>query len=62
MAELLRSTGHDRVAVREVGLGDAPDDDILGRAAVEDRIIISHGTDFGTLLAFRRLKQAVVDS
>jgi predicted nuclease of predicted toxin-antitoxin system len=43
------------VAVRDVGLGDAPDDEILDHAAVDDRIVISHDTDFGTLLAFRRL-------
>lgn len=33
---------------------DAPDDEILDRAHIEDRVIVSHDTDFGTLLAVRR--------
>lgn len=32
---------------------DADDTDILTRAAVEDRIVVSADTDFGTLLATR---------
>jgi predicted nuclease of predicted toxin-antitoxin system len=55
LAELLRASGHDAIAVRDVGLSDASDDEILGRAAVDRRVIISHDTDFGTLLAFRRV-------
>jgi len=44
-----------RVAgLRDVGLHDATDDEILDRALTDDRIIISHDTDFGTLLAVRR--------
>lgn len=54
---MLRAGGHDAVAVRDVGLGDAPDDEILDHAAAEDRVVISHDTDFGTLLAFRRLSR-----
>jgi predicted nuclease of predicted toxin-antitoxin system len=55
VAELLNAAGHDAVAVREVGLRDAPDDEILDHALAEDRVVISHDTDFGTLLAVRRL-------
>jgi predicted nuclease of predicted toxin-antitoxin system len=55
VAELLRSNGHDAIAVREVVLIDASDDEILDRASTDERIVISHDTDFGTLLAFRRL-------
>ncbi len=57
VAELLRSNGHDAVAVRDIGLGDASDDEILDYARGDDRIVISHDTDFGTLLAFRRLSR-----
>jgi predicted nuclease of predicted toxin-antitoxin system len=57
LAKLLRAGGHDALAVRDVGLGDAPDDDILDHAAAEDRIVISHDTDFGTLVAFRQLSK-----
>ena len=54
VARRLAAAGHDAVAVRELGLQDAPDDEILDRALIEDRVIVSHDTDFGTLLAVRR--------
>jgi predicted nuclease of predicted toxin-antitoxin system len=57
LAELLRLNGHDALAVRDVGLRDASDDEILEYARGDDRIVISHDTDFGTLLAFRRLSR-----
>lgn len=53
-ARLLKAAGHDAVAVRDLELQDAPDDEILDRALNDDRVIISHDTDFGTLLAVRR--------
>lgn len=40
--------------LRHLGLQDALDDEILDLALNDDRIIISHDTDFGTLLAVRR--------
>ena len=55
LAELLRAAGHDAVAVRDLLLSSAPDVVILDRALSDDRIVISHDTDFGTLLAMRRL-------
>jgi predicted nuclease of predicted toxin-antitoxin system len=55
VAELLNAAGHDALAVRDVGLKDAPDDEILDHARANDRVVISHDTDFGTLLAVRRL-------
>ena len=54
VATLLTATGYDAVAVRDLGLATAPDDDILDRALADDRVIVSHDTDFGTLLAVRR--------
>lgn len=57
LATLLASEGHDAVAVREVGLKDAPDDDIVDYAAKDDRIVVSHDTDFGAWLAFRGLNR-----
>ena len=54
-AQRLRAAGHDAIAVRDLGLADASDDDILERALEDNRVIISHDTDFGALLAFRRI-------
>ena len=57
VAELLTLAGHDAVAVRDIGLGAATDEDILEHAATDGRILISHDSDFGALLAFRRLSR-----
>lgn len=51
LADLLTSQGHDAVAVREVGLSEAPDSQIVDYAVDTDRIVVSHDTDFGALLA-----------
>lgn len=55
LAALLSAEGHDAIAVRDLGLAAASDDDILDHAAADDLIILSHDTDFGALLAYRRL-------
>jgi predicted nuclease of predicted toxin-antitoxin system len=53
IAQGLSDTGHDAVHVRDIGLGDAEDPVIIDRAAAEDLVVLSAGTDFGTLLALR---------
>ena len=55
VASLLASAGHDAVTVRDVGLASASDDDVLEHASSEERILVSHDTDFGALLAYRGL-------
>ena len=41
--------GHDVVAVRDLD-PKMPDEEILHRAAVEDRIVVTMDQDFGTLV------------
>lgn len=55
LANLITQAGHDAVAVRDVGLGDADDNAILNYASDNDRIVVSHDTDFGTLFALKKL-------
>jgi predicted nuclease of predicted toxin-antitoxin system len=55
VARILTAGGHDAVAVRDLGLQDASDDEIVDVALDSARVIVSHDTDFGALLAARRL-------
>jgi predicted nuclease of predicted toxin-antitoxin system len=51
LVALLSAGGHDVIHVRDVGLRTAPDIEILERARVEQRVVVSADTDFGELLA-----------
>lgn len=57
VAEQLVSAGYNAVHVRDYNLDTATDDAVLDRAKLEDRVIISADTDFGTLLAQMRTKK-----
>ncbi len=51
LAAALSNSGHDALHVRDVGLRNADDEDILLFAATEARIVVSADTDFSALLA-----------
>ena len=51
VAELLVDAGQDAVHVRDLGLSEAPDVEIVAVALRDDRIVVSGDTDFGELLA-----------
>jgi predicted nuclease of predicted toxin-antitoxin system len=51
LVDLLRTAGHDVVHVRDLNLASAPDESVIAAAIMDDRVLISADTDFGSLLA-----------
>lgn len=55
VAEILRALEHDAIHIRDIGLGGAPDRDVLARAADEGRTVVTeNASDFLPLLDERQ--------
>ncbi len=60
LAGLLDSIGYDTRHVNEIGYNNTPDFKISEFAAISGEIIITHDTDFGTILALTGAEQPSV--
>lgn len=56
IASGLAQAGYDAIHVRDLNMGTSSDIDIFDLAIIEQRVIISADTDFGTLLSLRSEK------
>ncbi len=53
VVESLRKSGKDIVSVTEEGLSGQDDLTVLRRACIENRVVLTHDSDFGTLAMLR---------
>jgi predicted nuclease of predicted toxin-antitoxin system len=60
LARILTESGHDTIHVKDCGLSDATDAEVIDRARVDSRTIITADADFGALLAVSRLTEPSV--
>lgn len=58
--KLLRKLGHDVSGVAEVGLKGCLDEDVVSLAVRENRVIITHDLDFGSIYYFFQRKKVGV--
>lgn len=60
-ATILRRDGFDAAHTGETGLAEAEDSEIIARAALEDRVVVTLDADFHMLLALEQaLKPSVI--
>ena len=56
----LRSNGYDAVHLSELGLQKLPDEGVLEKARLEDRVLLTMDLDFGYLLSIAKQKMPSV--
>ena len=59
-ATILRRAGLDAVHTGEIGLAEAEDSEIIRRAALEDRVVVTLDTDFHAQLALTQSQKPSV--
>ncbi|MGB7201079.1 MAG: DUF5615 family PIN-like protein [Pyrinomonadaceae bacterium] len=59
-ASILRDAGFDAIHTGETGLAEAEDAEIIHKAALEDRIVVTLDADFHALLALSQAKKPSV--
>ena len=59
-ASSLGDRGFDATHVRAYGMSAAGDEEILARAAIEGRVVVTQDSDFTTIMALKRLTQPSV--
>lgn len=59
-ARFIDDLGHDVVRVASIGLAQASDEEILGVAQKENRILVTRDRDFGNLVFVRSLGAGVL--
>ena len=50
-SKLLKSNGYDSIHVRDINMQTCSDEEIFDYAQIDNRIIVSADTDFGTIIA-----------
>ena len=59
-ASFLRTAGHDAVHLSEQNLQRLPDEQIVQKAVVEGRVVVTFDLDFSAIVALQRLAQPSV--
>lgn len=60
LVPLLRECGIDAVHVQDFGLADAPDEQVMAAALVQQRVLVTMDGDFASMLASTRGEQPSV--
>ena len=59
-ARLLTDQGHDAVTVDQAGYAEFPDEELIGLAVEQGRILVTRDRDFGSLVFLKSLTVGVI--